>query len=299
MNNNYIKLGLVVFELTDACNQSCKFCYNYWKTEANHFIPPADFEHANNVLKQLLRQAHIDTILFSGGEPMMVPNITDLVMKARFANTQVNILTNGTLFKNFDIENLNNLGVQKIQIPLLSWNAKTHDELTQMPGSWEKALAAIKRIASINADKLNVVIILSKPNFGELEKTLAFYDSLGVKTVLVNRFNIGGNGLNFRDELELSHLELNSAFKIIDQFSENHKMDFFSGVCMPICVLNPADFLHVHFTFCYTHDMLRPITVNYLGDVLFRNYSPKILGNIFSKSISEILNSKENQVYYR
>ena len=294
-----IKLNLLVFELTDACNQQCKFCYNHWKgLDESPDTIISDYSKANKVLKKVFLQAEVSSISLSGGEPMLFPRIHDLILTARFNKSQVSVLTNGTLLTDFDLQTFQQLGVHRLQIPILSSNSAIHDKLTQLPGTWEKCVTTAKKILSITPEKFNAVLVLTKANLVGLEETLDFLKELGVKTVLVNRFNIGGLGRKFKDELELTHEELNEAYTIINKFASDNNIRFHSGVCTPICVLNPAHFPHISFTFCNTDVSVRPITINHQGDVRFCNHSPRILGNVFEKPLHDILYSDGFSAYF-
>ena len=115
-----IDIGFVVFELTDACNQSCRFCYNHFKgVETKCVVEAPDFRQARQTLKRLQREARVANLSFSGGEPMLLPRIHDLILQARAKGSNVNLLTNATLLKEDDIEIIDNLGVGLVQIPLL------------------------------------------------------------------------------------------------------------------------------------------------------------------------------------
>jgi Predicted Fe-S oxidoreductases len=73
------RIDNIVFELTQACNQCCRFCYNYWR-DGSTPLPPPDPAQARKTLRKLLSQASIGTISFSGGEPMLLRDIHDLAL---------------------------------------------------------------------------------------------------------------------------------------------------------------------------------------------------------------------------
>ncbi|MDL2315444.1 radical SAM protein, partial [Bacteroidales bacterium OttesenSCG-928-C19] len=210
----------------------------------------------------------------------------------------VSVLTNGTLLTESDLSVFKELGVNKVQIPILSANPAIHDELTQVQGSWKKAVSNAEKIIKTNSEKFNAVLVLTKQNILNIEETLSFYESLGVKTALVNRFNIGGLGRKHRDELELSHSELKKVFEQINNFGKARSIRFFSGVCTPMCILNPADYPYIGFSFCNKDVSSRPITINTKGDVRFCNHSPNVLGNIFEKPLKDILYSETYNSYF-
>ena len=279
----------VVFELTEACNQCCRFCYNYWR-DGSTPLPKPEPRLVRRTLRKLLSQASVGTISFSGGEPMLLKNIHDLALQARFKGSHVNILTNGGLLSEEAVVNFKSIGVGAVQIPLLSADPAVHDYLTQVPGSWEKAVAATKRVVAAFGKGAFTVLVITRVNAPGLPETLRLIGDLGIKGVMVNRFNIGGMGLRNIQELVLDRNSLRKAFADVEAYACSHPdIRFVSGVCTPICVMDPSPYPHIQFTYCTTDFTRRPVTVNFRGDVRFCNHSPYVLGNIYDKPIGEIL----------
>ncbi len=100
-------------------------------------------------------------------------------------------------------------------------------------------------------------------------------------------------------ELAPSGEELAAAFRAVDDFAaSNPDMSFVSGVCTPLCLLDTSAFPHIRFSTCTTDLSRRPVTVNYSGEVRFCNHSPKVLGNIFDRPISDILSDNDVRDWY-
>ena len=172
-----MRIDHLVYELTGACNQCCRFCYNYWRDGSTPIAPP-DPSAARKTLKKLLSQASVGSLSFSGGEPLLLSNVHDLVLQARFKGCKVNVLSNGTLLTDDALENFLSLGVSVIQIPLLSADASIHDYLTSLPGSWEKATAALRRTghAGIGA----AVLVITQVNAPGVTETLSLLAEYGI-----------------------------------------------------------------------------------------------------------------------
>jgi radical SAM protein with 4Fe4S-binding SPASM domain len=252
---------------------------------------------ARKTLKKLLSQASVGHLSFSGGEPLLLSNVHDLVLRARFKGCKVNVLTNGTLLTAEALDNFLSLGVGVIQIPILSADASVHDSLTCLPGSWEKAVDALRRTgkAGIGA----AVLVITKVNAPGVAETLGLIRDCGIRTVMVNRFNIGGNGIRNARELVPDRKTLQDAFAEVEAFAvANPDMSFVSGVCTPLCYLDTIPYPHIRFTRCSTDLTGRPVTVNFDGDVRFCNHSPRVLGNIYSRPIGEILTDPEINGWY-
>lgn len=290
-------LGHLVYELTEACNQNCRFCYNHWRPEG---CRPVDGRLAGRTLRRILSQADIGSVAFSGGEPSLLKNIHDLALKCRFKGSSVSVLTNGTLISEDDIVNFKSIGVGALQIPILSDDPAVHDSLTGVPGSWVKAVSSVKSVLGIlGSDHFTAVLIVTAVNAGTIKGTLELYRSLGIRSVMVNRFNIGGNGLKNRGELCLSREGLKAAFRTVSDFAlDNPGMKFVSGVCTPLCVMDPLDFPGVKFSTCTPDLKNRPITISYTGEVRFCNHSPVVLGNVWERSLKEILEDRTVNARY-
>ena len=298
MMKSRFQIGNIVYELTDACNQCCRFCYNYWRDGSSAIAAPSD-ALARKTLRKLLSQAAVGTISFSGGEPMLLKNIHDLAMYARLRGSNVNILTNGTLLTPDALANFESLGVGAIQIPLLSADSGIHDYLTSLPGSWEKARTALWRAATLMPQGAYAVLVITKLNAPGVSDTLKLIRDLGVRNVMVNRFNVGGNGIRNSDELALDPAALSQAFADVESFAADHPdMRFVSGVCTPVCVVDTSAYPHILFTGCSTDLNRRPVTVSWRGDVRFCNHSPHVLGNIYDRPVGEILSDPEVTARY-
>ena len=91
-----MRIDHLVYELTGACNQCCRFCYTYWRDGRTPIAPP-DPSAARKTLKMLLSQASVGSLSFSGGDPVLSSYFHVLVLHAGTKVSKVNLLTNGTL----------------------------------------------------------------------------------------------------------------------------------------------------------------------------------------------------------
>ncbi|MBR1706448.1 MAG: radical SAM protein [Bacteroidales bacterium] len=280
-------LDQIVFETTEVCNQCCRFCYNHWR-DGRSPLPAPDPVQARRTLRKLLKEVSVGTLSFSGGEPLLLGNIADLVLSARFKGSRVNVLTNGTLLTDDILTDFMHLGVGTVQVPLLSADAAVHEYLTALPGSWEKAVKALRRVGEARIGA--AVLVLTRVNADGCGRTLELIRDCGIRTVMVNRFNIGGMGLRNSGELIPDRALLSRTFALIEAFAAAHPdMHFVSGVCTPLCYLDTAPFPHIRFSRCSPDLAQRPVTVHYRGDVRFCNHSPFVLGNLHERSLADIL----------
>lgn len=98
--------------VTRRCNLSCGYCNEYDSVSAP--VPTADL----NRRIDLLRRLGTATITFSGGEPLLHPEIDALIAYARKRGALVTLITNGYLLTPQLLRRLNDAGLDQLQISI-------------------------------------------------------------------------------------------------------------------------------------------------------------------------------------
>jgi radical SAM protein with 4Fe4S-binding SPASM domain len=128
-------------EITSKCNERCVHCYIPHNNKVTDIEP--DLFH--DVLKQC-KEMNLLHLTLSGGEPMMHKNFCDFLKKCKEYDFSVNILSNLNLLNNEIIAEMKMNRLLGVQVSLYSMNAKIHDEITQMNGSFKKTKNAILKL---------------------------------------------------------------------------------------------------------------------------------------------------------
>ena len=261
--------------------------------EFQHFN---SYKQARKTLKQLFRIAKVEHVTFTGGEPFLAERFSELVLFVRMKKKSVSIITNGNAGKEADYKQMKELAVTLLELPIHSPNSKIHDYMTNIPGSWEKSVESIKSLKELGMQTV-VVVVITKANYLQIGETLEFIKSLGINRIMLNRFNIGGQGISEKSNLYLNTGELNKAFQIASEIGEKNKLILSYNVCTPLCVVNPKKYKNISFSTCSADVSRRPLTLDIYGNLRFCNHSPTILGNIFKDNITEMLNSEKAQLW--
>lgn len=287
-----VKLSNIVFEITNRCNLDCLYCYNIWKNPRVKDYPEDHIENRyrqiKKVFSKLFSQAEVNNITLSGGEPLMFERLEELVLFLRLRQKNLTLITNGNNCNYELYKTLINLGTSLFEIPFHSTNFKEHDKMTQIEGSAEKSLSSIDTIMKLGG-KVVPVIILTKINQKHLKETLLFLKNKGLRRIMINRFNIGGNGIKYKDRLMISRNELKDNFDIINSTAGEENLDISSNVCTPVCILNPNNYKNITFGYCSTDPSNMPLTIDIYGNIRLCNHSPLIAGNIFKTDLKDIL----------
>jgi len=189
---------LVVWDVTYACNLRCRHCY------ANAGRPLDDeltTQEAKRVI-DILRRAGVVAIAWSGGEPLVRPDIYELSRYAYESGFYVAMATNGTLIDEQTADRLWESGVRFLQISLDGASPETHDGFRGVPGAWERAVRGIK-VAVKRGFFVNVATTATKLNYREIPQIVDLVRELGAQWFMVYNFVPTGRGV-FIDQFDLS-----------------------------------------------------------------------------------------------
>ena len=283
-----VGLRSVVFEVTQRCNQDCVFCYNVWKRDG---YPRAecDTSQALRILDRTITTYRPAVITFSGGEPLMRPDICELVQHATRRGAICNLITNGTLLTDKLAVDLLEAGVRNFEFTLLSAEREVHNGMVRR----DSFDTLIEAIASVSAARgtVTTTFVATKRNIHTWPDTLELNAALGVSAILFNRFNIGGAGVEGASDLTLSAIELRNALAAADEGAGRYGISISCGTPVPPCVVDRTQYKRVHFTDCAVGTRRAYPTVDPAGNVRPCNHSPTILGNILTTGLPAILRS--------
>jgi MoaA/NifB/PqqE/SkfB family radical SAM enzyme len=92
----------VVYYVTTRCNLNCVYCEDFGARRNAQAETPLSLDDAVRVLRVV--RGGVDHLILSGGEPLLYPDIADLVHRARreLNFRQLTLLTNGLLLPQFE-----------------------------------------------------------------------------------------------------------------------------------------------------------------------------------------------------
>lgn len=291
---NKIRLPGVIYEMTTLCNLKCRYCYNYWKKD-NEDLKQIQEYNPKKTLKQFMKSVKCNEVTFSGGEPTTnFEELIDCIMYSKARNKRVTIITNATLLDEEKIDILARLKVDLIEITINSCDEQIHESINGIKGSFNKSIENIRRIQSKGIEVVTPIVV-TKYNCKNIRETLEYLKNLGIKRLMINRYNIGGEGCNKPEDVLPDFKELKDAFKECNEFAKNNDIKMYSLVCTPHCVLDPKDYPNIVFSNCSIGNLNRRYTLTRNGDIRYCNHSPEIIGNVYENKMKEILKSKKLQ----
>ncbi|MDD4860510.1 MAG: 12,18-didecarboxysiroheme deacetylase [Smithellaceae bacterium] len=134
------KKPVVVWNMTRRCNLKCIHCYS---NSANLDYPDELTTEEGKKLIDDLAAFGSPVMLFSGGEPLMRPDLLTLAKYATDKGMRAVISTNGTLVTKEIATELKKIGLSYVGVSLDGLQP-THDRFRGMKGAFEQAIQGIR-----------------------------------------------------------------------------------------------------------------------------------------------------------
>lgn len=166
----------ILYNITDLCNLSCSYCYvNNSNENKKSYCFETDYKKILNIIKE----CNFSGITISGGEPLLHPDIYDIIMECRKITRNIGINTNATV----NVGNLIRIAplVKSISISLDSGIPEENDVL-RGDGNYLKTINAIKRLIALgHRDKLIIHPTITKKNRDNITSIFDVSKRYGIK----------------------------------------------------------------------------------------------------------------------
>jgi MoaA/NifB/PqqE/SkfB family radical SAM enzyme len=170
----------VMISVTCRCQCDCAHCSASGLTDGGAELSAAEVKGAIADAAAL----GAPKIGFTGGEPLLRPDLADLAAYASSLGLSVSLDTNGLLLDEPMARRLKAAGVSNINVSLDSPDARRHDRLRNAPGCFDAALAAVKTCAALGVPCVVSTYLTDKAVAeGRLEALIALARASGASAV--------------------------------------------------------------------------------------------------------------------
>ncbi|MBU7017335.1 MAG: radical SAM protein [Theionarchaea archaeon] len=186
---------VIVWNFTNRCNLNCLHCHqNSGESQERELTT----DEALTLIDRL-GNAGLSILTFSGGEPLVRPDIYEAVEHANDAGMLCTIASNGTLMTKDAVKKLKRAGITRVEIGLDGCRDETHDFLRNNQGSFSKTVQGIRNCVEEGFDEVCATMTLHEKNITELEGTVELAEELGVNRFYLNRLIPAGRGKDVID----------------------------------------------------------------------------------------------------
>ena len=295
---------VVVWNITSQCNLKCRHCY----IEATEAAKDNEMTTAEGMaFIDDLAEMKVPVLMFSGGEPLVRPDLFELAAYAVEKGLRIVLSTNGTLIDEFTAQLIKEAGFQYVGVSIDGCE-ETHDMFRGEKGAFAAAIAGI-RAAKAAGNRTGVRFTLNSLNKRDLPAVLDLIEQEKIDRFCMYHLVYAGRGSDMKnldvtldEKREVAQLLIDKALDFDRRgveleilTTDNHAdglylLDYIAKT-NPARVPEVRQLLELHGG-CSAGD--RMADVDYLGNVHpCQFWSDLTLGNVRERKFSEIWNDLE------
>lgn len=178
-------ISKIYIEPTTRCNLSCRTCLRNLWNEAGGDMSLKTF---SSILDSLITFDPVPSLFFGGlGEPLVHPDILEMLSQAKRYASLVEIITNGTLLDKLTAESIVDMGVDVVWLSIDGARPESYADVrlgAAFPQVIENA-SRLRDMRSSGKPHLGIVFVAMQRNIAELPEVIRIGNRLGVDRFLV------------------------------------------------------------------------------------------------------------------
>jgi 12,18-didecarboxysiroheme deacetylase len=203
------KKPVVVWNVTRRCNLKCVHCYAHAR---DRDFPDELSTAEGKALLDDLAGFGSPVMLFSGGEPLVRPDLVELAAYAVEKGMRAVISTNGTLIDRDKARELKQVGLSYVGISLDGLE-EVNDRFRGVKGAFAKAMEGIENCREAGI-KVGLRFTMNRLNAGEIPAIFDLLEERDIPRVCFYHLVYAGRGSKLMKE-DLSHEETRRALDLI------------------------------------------------------------------------------------
>lgn len=185
-----------VIELTRRCNLSCIHCH---AQSGSAERPDLTTREIFTLLDQLARVEEFRMVAFTGGEPLLCPDLFEILEYAKNLGFSTTLASNGTMITRDVAHRLADAGVAIVAISLDATDASTHDKIRGTPGAHDLALKGIEAVKEAGIT-LQINVTIASYNENQIMALIKEAEKLGAAILIMYQMVPVGRGSDIADQ---------------------------------------------------------------------------------------------------
>ena len=276
-------LWSVLWEMTYKCNQRCVHCFNPDADKRNDkdytYNNELTTDEAKKMIDRMIELGCFRLIL-SGGECLLRDDLFEIIEYARSKRLLVEIFSNGLVLNDEIINRLASLWIHKVGISIYSADKNLHDRVTNVVGSFDKSVYALRQLNGKGIKTVLKSIQLSITVDGYKE-TLKLGERL--RSAVVLDLSLTPNMSDKNREKPLNY-EIKDESGLIELFTDKDS-PFYLGK-IKNCGRREMNENILNITIC--GGGFNSISVDPYGNIRLCNSFPMVVGNLRNNTLKDI-----------
>ena len=204
-------LRLLFWESTAGCNLACVHCR---RLDVHRCMSRDDLTTAEaTAMIRSLPETGRPILVFSGGEPLMRPDLFELAAEARGVGLPIALATNGTIMSEEVAQKIVDVGFQRVSISFDGPDPETHD-LFRGDGAFDSSIAGFRALRE-RGMSMQINTTVAKHNYRKLDTMYRLAIELGADALHIFMLVPVGCGMSLSQDIMLDEAEYESALNWI------------------------------------------------------------------------------------
>jgi radical SAM protein len=167
----------IAWEVTRACAYACVHC----RADAQHHRDPRELStaEAKALIERLAAFGNNPILIFTGGDPMMRPDLFELIAYASERGLRCSLTPTATALPTKErLERAREAGIKRVALSLDAPRPEIHDEFRKVKGSWQRTMDTLHRAHDVGLS-VQVNTTVAKHNVDILHEMVPFIQEVG------------------------------------------------------------------------------------------------------------------------
>lgn len=167
----------IAWEVTRACAYACVHC----RANAQHQRDARELTttEAKKLIDRLAQFGNSPILIFTGGDPMMRPDLFELIEYAHQSGLRCSLTPTATALPTLErLHRAQQVGIKRIALSLDAPQPLIHDAFRKVPGSWQRTMDILQRANAVGLS-VQVNTTVAKHNVNILDEMVPFVQKVG------------------------------------------------------------------------------------------------------------------------
>jgi SynChlorMet cassette radical SAM/SPASM protein ScmF len=178
-------LNQIYFYLTEGCNLACRHCWiaPKYQSEGNNY-PSLPLELFKSIIEQA-KPLGLSGVKLTGGEPLLHPQIHEMLDIIRSKDLRLTLETNGVLCTLELAQKMKACKNPFVSVSIDGADAETHEWVRGVPGCFQSAIDGVKNLTAVGF-KPQIIMSIMRHNKDQMEAVARMAESIGAGSVKFN-----------------------------------------------------------------------------------------------------------------
>lgn len=183
------KKPVIIWNITQRCNLNCRHCY----AKSLDAVDPEYIDTCQaKVMLEDLANFGVPVILFSGGEPLLRQDLSELVETTVQNGMRAVISTNGTLITRKKARELKSTGLSYVGISIDGMQ-EVHDRFRRVDKAFDMAIQGLRN-CQMEGLKVGLRFTINKQNFREIPQIFELVEQMEIPRICFYHLVYSGRG---------------------------------------------------------------------------------------------------------